>query len=100
MIWEKSDLNRLIAPIIKLVNQLLSLNLFLNWRASIVVFNYLYLLDPKVSEFLKKELKKDSVVFDEAHNIDDVCIEAYTVRLNKPILLEATNNIEKIAKSI
>jgi DNA excision repair protein ERCC-2 len=70
-------------------------------KANIVVYNYLYLLDPGVSSFLAKEHKRESVVvFDEAHNIDDVCIEAYTIRLNKPILLEATNNIENIAKKV
>lgn len=65
------------------------------------MYNYLYLLDPAVSGFLSKEHKRESVVvFDEAHNIDDVCIEAYTVRLNKPILMEATNNIEKVAHKL
>lgn len=50
---------------------------------------------------LAKDHKKESViVFDEAHNIDDVCIEAYTVRLNKPIMLEASNNLEKVAKKL
>lgn len=35
-------------------------------------------------------------MFDEAHNIDDVCIEAFTVRLNKPILAEAINNLKVV----
>ncbi len=44
----------------------------------------------------KDHIKETVVVFDEAHNIDDVCIEAYTVRLNKPILAEAVNNIKAV----
>lgn len=54
-----------------------------------------------MASLLSKEHAKESVVvFDEAHNIDDVCIEAYTVRLNKPMLQEASNNIERVAKKL
>lgn len=43
--------------------------------ADVIVFNYLYLIDPQISAPYLKNLSKDSiVVFDEAHNIDDVCI--------------------------
>jgi DNA excision repair protein ERCC-2 len=38
--------------------------------ANVVVFSYQYIIDPKISELITKEFKKDSVVvFDEAHNI-------------------------------
>jgi DNA excision repair protein ERCC-2 len=37
-----------------------------------------------------KKMSRDSVVvFDEAHNIDDICIESYTIRLNKRVLAQA-----------
>ncbi len=39
-------------------------------QANIVVFNYSYLLDPKVADIVSKDFSKNSVVvFDEAHNI-------------------------------
>lgn len=39
-------------------------------HASIVVYSYYYLLDPKIADLVSKELsKKAVVVFDEAHNI-------------------------------
>lgn len=45
--------------------------------ANVIIYSYHYLLDPKVAEFVSKELAKDSiVVFDEAHNIDNVCTES------------------------
>ncbi|CAK66212.1 unnamed protein product (macronuclear) [Paramecium tetraurelia] len=70
-------------------------------KANIVVYNYLYLIDPGISSLLSKDYIKESVVvFDEAHNIDDVCIEAYTVRLNKPILAEAINNLKVVETQI
>jgi len=52
--------------------------------ANVVVYNYQYMLDPKISSMVSREIEKESiVVFDEAHNIDNVCIEALSVTLNK-----------------
>ena len=40
-------------------------------HANILVFNYQYMLDPKVAKMVSAELEAESiVVFDEAHNID------------------------------
>jgi DNA excision repair protein ERCC-2 len=48
--------------------------------ADVIIYSYHYLLDPKEAEFVSKELSKDSiVVFDEAHNIDNVCTEALSI---------------------
>lgn len=39
-------------------------------HASVVIYSFHYLLDPKVAELVSKDMSKDSiVVFDEAHNI-------------------------------
>ena len=55
--------------------------------ADVIIFNYQYMLDPRISGMVSKELEGDSiVVFDEAHNIDNICIEAYSVRINKTSL--------------
>ncbi len=41
-------------------------------QANIVVFNYSYMLDPKISDLVSKDFPKKSVlVFDEAHNIGE-----------------------------
>ncbi|KAI7690289.1 hypothetical protein SSS_10748 [Sarcoptes scabiei] len=41
--------------------------------ANVIVYSYYYLLDPKIAELISKELSRNSVVvFDEAHNIDNV----------------------------
>lgn len=56
-------------------------------RANVCVFNYSYLLDPKISEAVTKSLQEDSIiVFDECHNIDNACIEGFTMNLNRPTL--------------
>jgi DNA excision repair protein ERCC-2 len=48
-----------------------------------------------------KNLSKDTiVVFDEAHNIDDVCIEAYTLKVNNQILASARRNINSISDKL
>lgn len=36
------------------------------------------------------------VVFDECHNIDNVCIEAFSLNINSKILNLASNNIKKL----
>jgi DNA excision repair protein ERCC-2 len=41
--------------------------------ANVVVYNYQYMLDPKVAGMVTRELEdKSIVVFDEGHNIDSV----------------------------
>jgi DNA excision repair protein ERCC-2 len=43
--------------------------------------------DSKIASFIPENIRKEAiVVFDEAHNIDDVCIEVNTVKVNKLIL--------------
>lgn len=74
--------------------------------ANLIVYSYHYLLDPKVrkprvlaifrvdskkvSQLVSRELPQDAiVVFDEAHNIDNVCIEALSVWLNRNTMEDA-----------
>lgn len=40
------------------------------------------------------------VVFDEAHNIDNVCIEAFSIDLNMMILERARQNVAKLEKEV
>lgn len=70
-------------------------------HANILVYNYQYMLDPKVSNLVSKELEGDSiVVFDEAHNIDNVCIEALSVTLDKKALEASGRGISKLKTRI
>jgi DNA excision repair protein ERCC-2 len=69
--------------------------------ANVVVYNYQYLLDPKVSSLVSRELEKECVVvFDEAHNIDNVCIEALSVNLRSQTLDAAGRNITSLSGKI
>jgi DNA excision repair protein ERCC-2 len=70
-------------------------------RANIVVYNYQYMLDPKVSGLVSRELEKESiVVFDEAHNIDNVCIEALSVTLDAKALHVSTQSVRKLEEKV
>ncbi|KAH9634609.1 hypothetical protein HF086_009261 [Spodoptera exigua] len=52
-------------------------------HAEIVVYSYHYLLDPKIAEVVSKEMNREAVVvFDEAHNIDNVCIDSLSVKMH------------------
>ncbi|XP_058072574.1 general transcription and DNA repair factor IIH helicase subunit XPD isoform X1 [Magnolia sinica] len=69
--------------------------------ANVVVYSYQYLLDPKVAGVISKEMQKECVVvFDEAHNIDNVCIEALSVSVRRQTLEGATRNLNKMAQEI
>ena len=69
--------------------------------ANVIVYNYQYMLDPKVAGVVSKELEKECVVvFDEAHNIDNVCIEALSVQIRRQTLDGAHKNISSLNKLI
>ena len=59
------------------------------------------MLDPKISNLVSKDLSKDAiVVFDEAHNIDNICIEALSVKIDRRTLHGASNNLTNLNKAV
>jgi DNA excision repair protein ERCC-2 len=69
--------------------------------ANVVIYNYQYMLDPKVAGVISRELEKECVVvFDEAHNIDNVCIEALSVNLRQQTLDGAQRNLTKLGQVV
>ncbi|KIJ69402.1 hypothetical protein HYDPIDRAFT_172813 [Hydnomerulius pinastri MD-312] len=67
----------------------------------VIIYSFHYLLDPKVAEQVSKELSKDAiVVFDEAHNIDNVCIESLSIDLTRPMLDSAARSVTKLGEKI
>lgn len=69
--------------------------------ADIVIYSFHYMLDPKVAEQVSKDISKDAiVVFDEAHNIDNVCIEALSIDLTRPMLDSAARSVTKLGEKI
>lgn len=70
-------------------------------HANILVFNYQYMLDPKVAKMVSQELESESIiVFDEAHNIDSVCIEALSVTINDRGLEQATRSLGRLSSEV
>jgi DNA excision repair protein ERCC-2 len=68
---------------------------------NVIIYSYHYLLDPKISERVSKELSKDCiVVFDEAHNIDNVCIESLSIDLTEDSLRRATRGAANLERKI
>ncbi|KAJ7046773.1 hypothetical protein C8F04DRAFT_1061698 [Mycena alexandri] len=67
----------------------------------VIIYSFHYLLDPKVAEQVSKEMSKDAiVVFDEAHNIDNVCIESLSIDLTRPMLDSAARSINKLGDKV
>ena len=70
-------------------------------HASVLVFNYQYMLDPKVAKMVSKELESELVVvFDEAHNIESVCIEALSVTVHELHLEQATRSLGRLSSEV
>lgn len=69
--------------------------------ADVIVYSYQYLLNPRISSEVSTQLKSDCIiVFDEAHNIDDVCINALSVKINRPIVQKAQANIRQLSSDL
>lgn len=68
---------------------------------NVVIFSYHYLLDPKIAERVSKDFSKDCiVVFDEAHNIDNVCIESLSTDITEESLRRATRGAQNLKQKI
>lgn len=65
-------------------------------EADVVLCSFAYTIDSGASEILYKSITDNAIcVFDEAHNIDDVCCEFYSVSLGKATLEKASNAIHR-----
>ncbi|KAF2753818.1 DNA repair helicase RAD3 [Pseudovirgaria hyperparasitica] len=68
---------------------------------NVIIYSYHYLLDPKIAERVSKEFSKDCiVVFDEAHNIDNVCIESLSIDITEDSLRKATRGANNLDRKI
>ncbi|KAF9290491.1 DNA-dependent ATPase of the nucleotide excision repair factor 4 complex [Linnemannia elongata] len=70
-------------------------------HANVIIYSYHYMLDPKIADLISKELSKDSiVVFDEAHNIDNVCIDSLSLDIMRPTLEASSKSIAQLSERI
>lgn len=70
-------------------------------KSNVIVYNYSYMLDPKISNIVSAELQQDSIIiFDECHNIDNVCIESFSLNINNKKLDQANLCIKQLEELI
>ena len=68
---------------------------------NVIIYSYNYLVDPKIAERVSSEVSKDSIViFDEAHNIDNVCIESLSLDLTNDVLRRASKGANALNEKI
>lgn len=66
-----------------------------------MVYSYHYLLDPKIAEVVSKELNREAVVvFDEAHNIDNVCIDSLSVKITRRTIDKSSLALQSLEKAV
>lgn len=69
--------------------------------ANILVYSYQYIINPRIAEMISKQLTTDAVlVFDEAHNIDDVCIDSLSINLDKKAMDASSANLSKLQNQL
>lgn len=65
--------------------------------ADCLIYTYNYLLDPNIFEIICKKITKNSIIiFDEAHNIDNSCLENYSIEIKKNDLQKSILAIKNI----
>ncbi|KAF4664185.1 General transcription and DNA repair factor IIH helicase subunit XPD [Perkinsus chesapeaki] len=102
-------------------------------HADVIVFNYQYVLDPRVSASAliagessrgamshgalakegeekpaglitdnenEQQFEPAVVIFDEAHNIDDICMDALTVTIDRRTIDRATSNVKRLQREV
>ncbi|OBA28535.1 DNA repair helicase [Hanseniaspora valbyensis NRRL Y-1626] len=74
-------------------------------QCDIIIYSYHYLLDPKISSRVNNMLNLEDtsntiVIFDEAHNIDNVCIESLSIDLNNDILKRGNKSCNLLLRKI
>lgn len=59
------------------------------------------MLNPRISELVSKQFQRESiVVFDEAHNIDDVCIDALSIVIDHRTLESSSRNLFRLQSAV
>jgi DNA excision repair protein ERCC-2 len=70
--------------------------------ADVVVWCYQYVLDARIAEMVQREVRTERaiVIFDEAHNIDNVCIDALSIRLDGRAIARAGVKCQALKKIV
>ncbi|KAJ9453402.1 TFIIH basal transcription factor complex helicase repD subunit [Diplonema papillatum] len=69
--------------------------------ADVVVLSYPYIIDTKVAENITDGFPANSVVvFDEAHNIDNICMESLSFTLTKGTARRAKEEAKNLLKAV
>lgn len=70
-------------------------------KANVIIYSYYYLLDPKVADLVSRSLPKSAIIiFDEAHNIDNVCIESLSIEIGRRSLTAATRSLQRLEERV
>lgn len=70
-------------------------------RANVIVYSFAYLLDPKISAHVSNGFPSGTiVVFDEAHNIDNACIESMSLHLTKQTLDLSLKGVSELSGKV
>ncbi|KAL0209455.1 hypothetical protein RCL1_007823 [Eukaryota sp. TZLM3-RCL] len=72
------------------------------FSADVIVFSFLYLIDPKVSTVIEahKLIENSTIVFDESHNLDDACLDAFSIDLSLSMINHAITGLTDLTAKL
>ncbi|KCZ74351.1 hypothetical protein H311_04686, partial [Anncaliia algerae PRA109] len=66
-----------------------------------IIYTYNYLVDPQIYDIVTKNLSQNCIVIlDEAHNIDNYCIEALSFTIKRITLDNASKTLKNIEEKM
>ncbi|CAH8861910.1 unnamed protein product [Trichobilharzia szidati] len=68
--------------------------------SNLVFMPYNYLLDPRIRTLYNINLENTAVIFDEAHNIEQVCEDASSVTLTSALLASAIEHVRCVCEVV
>ncbi|CAH8577058.1 unnamed protein product [Heterobilharzia americana] len=68
--------------------------------SNLVFMPYNYLLDPRIRSLYNINLENTAVIFDEAHNIEQVCEDASSVTLTSALLAAAIEHVRCVCEVV
>ncbi|CAH8575654.1 unnamed protein product [Schistosoma intercalatum] len=68
--------------------------------SSLIFMPYNYVLDPRIRSLYNINLENTTVIFDEAHNIEQVCEDASSVTLSSALLASAIEHVKCVCEVV
>ena len=68
-------------------------------KADVLVYNYRFLLDPRLTSWVKRP-ERWAVIFEDSHDIDQLCLKSLSVQLTNIDLAKASQDLQRLGRLV